>query len=77
MKGHVHQKKISVTIPKLLIHKIMMSLLKNILAVGIVTVQMGHTTSNTKIDIEFILNIECIGLAPDMSVKVLSIPYNL
>jgi hypothetical protein len=62
---------LSVTIPELLIHRVVTSLSSKVLAVGIVAAHMFHTTRNTKTEIEFILNITCIRLAPSMSVKVL------
>ena len=49
----------------------MRSVSSQVLAVEIITMQMAHTTNITKTEIEFILNIACIGLAPCMSIKML------
>lgn len=62
---------LSIIIPKLLIHKIVTSFSSKVFAVGIVATQMAHTTSSTKIAIEFIFNIACIRLAPCTSIEVL------
>ena len=60
----------SVTIPKFFICWIVMSLLNKVTTVGIITTHMASKKSSTETEIELILDIVCIGLAPCMSIKV-------
>lgn len=70
-KGLSNKRFLSITIPRKIIHIIVTSLSNKVITVGIIAMQMANTTSNTETKIEYIYNIECIGLETCMFVKVL------